>query len=681
MIDIKEHVYHDDPKVGHPDVRTQLRDVCYYFIGNGFVQAAVQHAPAGEGTPYGLLLMDPEQLKMKREAFSLDPKTGLKRTMLSIRADGAGVPLERDKLTVRWDERDGVPAVRVEWKTRMLDVSELFYCPDRSTSRVTREIHLRNHASAPCQCSVETGIRSRTIVRDIHLAPGRNTALFLVYSMGWNPPEVAFEFADQKPSIQEARLYWNGAARVQFESPRVDHLFQAAACQLPSVISRTGRMDAGIWQYLREWVRDQAIMAHALVLLGHYPLARVMFERLLREFITDEGSARDSSEVRENADVELDQNGALLHALREYVLWTGDLDIVRRNWDRIVRVAEFPLQACFREPNSGLLFNERDFWERHSVFGIEPGLELIHQVYVSIGLSAAAALARQTGRLTEAERWQEEAAKLREAVLQHPTYALVTEKGLIKRRGIDGSIQEYIKPKIDHGLPKGVGLARAIPHPLNPDSVCALPIVLGFVSPESEIAKTTLAQLEPLWNQGWKIGGYGRYHVDSDPDSPGPWPFASVYIARAYLERREWDKVWRVIDWLASLPQYPSGAFFEMYGNRIAPPYAQNGIVAWSWAEIIMMVVKNILGFQPEEDAIRIRPRLLSRFKVAKGAVPFRGHRILFQFTADESIDRPRFEVNAKAAEAEGDGVRVPFGDADIHIEGKIPAQRMTSHE
>ena len=675
MINVEEHVYHDDPKVGHPDVRTQLRDVCYYFIGNGLVQAAVQHAPAGEGTPYGLLLMDPKQLKMKREALSFDPTAGLERTMLFIRADGAVVPLKRDKLTVRWDRHDGLPCVRVEWKTRMLEISELFYCPDRSNARVTREIHLQNHASVPCLYSVETGIQSRTIARTIHLAPGCQTALFLVYSMGWNPPQVVFEFADQKPSILEGRRYWNSAARVQFESPQIDHLFQAAAYQLPSVISSTGRIDAGIWQYLREWVRDQSIMAHALTLLGHYPLARVMLERLLREFITGEGSARDSSEVREHADAELDQNGALLHALREYVLWTGDLDIVRSNWDRIVRTAEFPLQACFREPNSGLLSNQRDFWERHSVFGIEPGLELMYQVYVSVGLSAAAGLARQIGRLAEADRWQAEAAELKEATLRHPTHALVTDKGFIKRRGIDGSIQEYIQPKPDHGLPKEVGLARAIPHPLNPDSSCALPIVLGFVSPESVIAQTTLAQLEPLWNQGWKIGGYGRYHTDSDPDSPGPWPFASLYIARAYLERRECDKVWQVIDWLASLPQYPSGAFFEMYGDRIAPPYAQNGIVPWVWAEMIMLVVKNILGFQPEEDAIRIRPRLLPGFNGAKGVVPFRDHRVFFRFTAEERIDRPRFEVNAKPVEADGDCVRVPFADGDIRIEGKIPVQ------
>jgi hypothetical protein len=68
MIDVAEHVYHDDPRIGHPDVRTQLRDVCYYFIGNGLIEGAIQFAPAWEGSPYGLLLMDPQQLKMKRES-------------------------------------------------------------------------------------------------------------------------------------------------------------------------------------------------------------------------------------------------------------------------------------------------------------------------------------------------------------------------------------------------------------------------------------------------------------------------------------------------------------------------------------------------------------------------------------------------------------------------------------
>lgn len=241
--------------------------------------------------------------------------------------------------------------------------------------------------------------------------------------------------------------------------------------------------------------------------------------------------------------------------------------------------------------------------------------------------------------------------------------------------------QQYIVPKPGHGLPMEVGLARDIPHPLNPDSSSALPIVLGFVPPESRIAQATLGQLEALWNQGWETGGYGRYHMDSDPDSPGPWPFPSVYIARAYLERGDYDKVWRAIHWLASLPEYPSGAFFEMYGNRIAPPYAQNGIVPWNWAEMIMLVMKHILGFQPEEDAIRIRPRLLPGLNGAKGSVPFRDRRLFFDFSTDEQLHRPLFEVNSNPARADGEGVRVSFAGTDLHVKGKIPAQHRTKHE
>ena len=44
MINPSEHVYDDDPDLGHPDVRTRLKDVSYFFLGNGHIQAAV-HGP------------------------------------------------------------------------------------------------------------------------------------------------------------------------------------------------------------------------------------------------------------------------------------------------------------------------------------------------------------------------------------------------------------------------------------------------------------------------------------------------------------------------------------------------------------------------------------------------------------------------------------------------------------
>jgi len=51
MIDVKEHLYDDDPAKGHPDVRTKLKDVSYFFLGNGHIQAAVQPLLPGREHP------------------------------------------------------------------------------------------------------------------------------------------------------------------------------------------------------------------------------------------------------------------------------------------------------------------------------------------------------------------------------------------------------------------------------------------------------------------------------------------------------------------------------------------------------------------------------------------------------------------------------------------------------
>ncbi len=90
MIDVKERIYRDDPKSGHPDVRTYLENVAYFFLGNGHVQAAVQGAPSGEGTPLGLIVQDPETLGPKRDAPTMDPERGPVPTQIEIEDGGEG---------------------------------------------------------------------------------------------------------------------------------------------------------------------------------------------------------------------------------------------------------------------------------------------------------------------------------------------------------------------------------------------------------------------------------------------------------------------------------------------------------------------------------------------------------------------------------------------------------------
>ena len=230
--------------------------------------------------------------------------------------------------------------------------------------------------------------------------------------------------------------------------------------QLPAAVSRRGVLDGSVWQYNREWCRDQSMIALALAMIGDHELARTILARLLAEFVTPEGDTVDSSERRDPDEIELDQNGFLLAAIRGYVLWTGDLGLVRERWPRIVALAEFPLGPAFRHAKSGLLANRREFWERHRAHGIRPGIELVHQLYTWHGLEAASRLAAMVGDNEHARRWESEAGRLRTAMLEDPVYRMADDRGFIKRRGLDGRVQETIDPEPGSGLPSESPLAE-----------------------------------------------------------------------------------------------------------------------------------------------------------------------------------------------------------------------------
>ena len=84
MIDAREHFYDEDPSLGHPEVRTRLGDVSYFFLGNGRITAAVQVCRGDMGTPVGLIVMNTEKPGKKRDSLTLDPESGLDETMIRI---------------------------------------------------------------------------------------------------------------------------------------------------------------------------------------------------------------------------------------------------------------------------------------------------------------------------------------------------------------------------------------------------------------------------------------------------------------------------------------------------------------------------------------------------------------------------------------------------------------------
>lgn len=655
MIEASEHYYHDDPRRGPGDVATRLRNVNYFFLGNGLIQVAVQHAPEGDGTLAGLLVMDPDRLRQKRAALTMDAKTGLAATLLRLRVGGQTHEPQAATCRVRWVANARVPTVAIMWAAAGCWIEERLFCPDLESARIVRQVVVRNSTGRRLTAEIFTGVKKQTLRRRITLpARGRGTAL-ICYTLDPSADRVRCAWTRSGFISAAARAFWGGLSRVRFGDALLDHYFSAARAQLPTAVSRRGCVDGSIWQYNHEWLRDQSVVALALTMLGAIGPATTMFTRLLDKFVTPEGDTLDSSVKRDPSEVELDQNGYLLCTLKDYALWTGNLDLVRAQWHKVTAVAEFPLQPVFRHPASGLLMNCREFWERHAIHGIQPGMEISYQLWVSEGLAAAAVLARLTGHTDQARRWDAESARLQHAMLEDPRFRLHDHRGFIKRRGPDGRVQETITAHPTCGLPAGARLMQPGPHRLNPDTSAVLPMVFGTVAPDSPVARRTFRQLEQLWNQAGNGGGYGRYNATSEPDSPGGWPFPSLFVARAAVEAGDDAKVWRILRWLDTVPGATAGTWFEFYGERIAPPMPQVGIVVWNWAELIVLYVQHILGVQPGEHGVRIRPRLLGGVPAADATFVIRGKRRRLRVTPGKRAGKASIVLRGAVATKPGE--------------------------
>jgi len=668
-VDVKEHIYADDPSQGPRDVRTTLGGVEYYFLGNGLIQAVVQVCNSGAGTPVGLLVLRPDRLGPKRDAMTMDPHAGLEPTMIRIHREARVVQASLGQVRACWGDVAGVPTVCVSWSAEEVRVEERFWCPDRSLPLLRRDVRVRNTGAAG-DVVVQTGLQERPIQQTVALAAGEERTVALVYRVAERDdgPLLTTEWHGEEAPPDAAIRYWGKLSDCRFSSDLLNHLFAAARRQLPAAITSWGRMDGGIWQYNLEWVRDQSAAAAALTMLGDFDLARTMLDRMLRDFVTDEGDTVDSGRRRETDDVELDQNGELLLAIQAYVAWTGDVSILSAHRRRIRAVADFPLRNVFRHPASGLLHNRREYWERHAIHGIEDGIELVQPLFASVGLSAAADLARHAGWAEDAARWEAEARRLKQAMLFDERYGLVDGGRFIKRRKVNGEVHREADPTPHANLPPGTPLAGPGPHLLDPDTSSILPIALEFVDPHGTLARNTLAAVEELWNQRWNDGGYSRYHVSSEPDSPGPWPFASIFVARAYWEAGEDEKVWRVLRWLGETASPKAGSWFEFYGPRPVPPCPQIGIIPWTWAELVTLFIHHVFGVRPALTGLRLRPRLPSGVDQAEATLSLGARRLHVELRRARPGEAGAVRVNGVKTDDTADGLRLPRPEGDLHV-------------
>ncbi len=648
----------------HPDYRSNVVGTEYYFIGNGLIQAAIQTVQGTEdGTHCGLLILSPDHFGRKMSTYLFHPERGLLNSRSLIVVDKKAYAADPGQSSVRREYPDAIPTIVMEWKAGACAIREELMCPS-SVSALIRTISVRNDSASPVDATVlamlypnlmffdeyhvdrsrmtltARGYQTLTLFSDTpstaasrnlnvslgSIAPGETKRCTVFMTL--NLSREAFEKQNLQHLIAETKQYWQSRAAFASNNEILNHFFVSSQTGIRSTVAASGKMDGSVWQYNMEWVRDQSMVACGATVGGLTDVSAALNRRMLEKAVDDTGMTVESSRFVPHETIELDQNGALLFSLYTHWVWSGDDSILRDYWPKIKTVAEYVLQPMFLHPEAGLVKNSREYWERDPNFGVKEGYENTYQLWNIVGLERASAMARYMNEPALVQRWVAASEKMKKSFVSHPTLSLVENGRFIKRRLPTGEQQRLFEPPNRAGMPPGMPLNVESINYCDPDTSSVLPIVYEVVDPKGSIAEKTLASMEELWNQRWKTGGYARYHVSSEPDSPGPWPFATMFVARAYLESGNQEKVWRALNWLKDVQGGKAGAWFECYGERPTPPLPPLGIVVWTWAEILMFFVHHMLGVRPDPQKVRIRPKLLSGLDSIDSTVVLHSHRV-----------------------------------------------------
>ncbi|MBI4658820.1 MAG: hypothetical protein HY735_08255 [Verrucomicrobia bacterium] len=500
-----------------------------------------------------------------------------------------------------------------------------------------------SHASNPSQsCGIEIG--------PVSVLPGQAVSLETVLV-------VQIPAGDQKSLLEQAeglvrsgataetaatRDEWSASSVVITGDQTVQGIFDKARFGLPGMIADDGTMDAGIFEYGAQWVRDTSCTVLGALHAGHIEITRAALQRVLTKMINREGATMIANAFEKPDLEQFDQMGELLHVLRAWRDWTGDDSLIREHRELLLALIERPLRPEFRD-ETGMVHNRREFWERT----FTDAYELAYQTYVILGLREAAELAPSLGAVDRAERWRAEADKMLRAVLSHPTRSLTDQGRLIKRRKVTGQIAD--QPDGFKGFQPDVPLNTEQHHLLLPDASMALPIALGVVDPRSELARRTLDDLEQLWNTRWSDGGYDRYHTSTQPDQPGPWPFATTFILRAQHDAGLYDRSRRSLEWLDTCQGGRAGFWLEEIPS-VRSLSKSCGLVCWTSGEIALFVVRHYLGVRfGERGQVRIRPALYPGSPPVKADLRFRQSRLRLEIDGSGPVKVAL--LNGQAAE------------------------------
>jgi hypothetical protein len=627
----------------------------HFFLRSGRALMVIQADKADVGPALTYWLFDagnPKQSGLKVNAFNFNPQAGnVFSSTLKVIIRNVGFIAFGGQTKLHWVEENHVPFVEGLWYADGIRVRERFTglpqkevfqrTIDLEGADLSGEVEIRLRLDMPFgNCSVHDQIMTgragevpvamvasagypvhyNTAAGYMEIGPVRinsgqkieiRTYLLLQLPGSSENSEQSEQLKNKGKSflkdqgitdLEMAGRRWASMSSLQTEDHVVKEIFDHARYALDNFATEEGRINAGYLQYNSEWIRDGSNTALGALMAGNFEMARAMGNHMLSKMITEAGVTMIGGGFANPDREQLDQMGEMLHFLRCYVDWTGDESLIRQNKNKILAMIERPMNPVFLD-KTGMVHNRREFWERT----FDDAYELIYQVYVILGLREACKLAPLLGAENEVGRWQKTADHMLETMLTHPDLALVDDGHLIKRRNVTGEIADYFSGYAGYvyDCPQRV----TFHHRLLPDATQALPVAFRIINPQSELAKTTLGEVEKLWNARWFSGGYSRYNSSSEPNQVGPWAFATCFIMRGQHEARLFERSRRSLEYLYGLPGGKSGAWFEeIPATRGTSKW--DGIICWSTAEITLFIIRHYLGIRFEGNELVIQPAL-----------------------------------------------------------------------
>ena len=269
----------------------------------------------------------------------------------------------------------------------------------------------------------------------------------------------------------------------------------------------------------------------------------------------------------------------------------------------------------------------REFWERHAAHGIEPGLETgLPAVRVARPRERGAPRGPRGPDGRVVALGGEGRASCATRCWRTRVYALHDARGFIKRRLLDGAVQESIVAQTpDAGCRPA---SRSPPTALT----CSIRTRAAFCRSCSALVDAARARRRGRRSTGRARSGTrrGQRRLRPLPRQLGA-RLARRMAVRLDLRRagagrggRLGARVARSCAGSATTDGSASGAWFEFNGPRLAPPFPQVGIIPWTWAELILLFVHHVLGVRPGADGIRVRPRLLPGMRGVDARIPVR---------------------------------------------------------